>query len=200
MKNFLVLFSCLLLAVGVIFVLPAAGEEALYHDVIRLHVLAPSDREEDQQLKLLVRDEILAVYSDRLKEAGNIEDAALLTEGLLTEIRKTAEGVVKREGYSYPVSVSFGEERYPTRSYGAYDFPAGTYRSLKIVIGEGAGQNWWCVLFPPLCLNLSVTAPADDSLAVGLTPEEYALISGGEGGYRVKFKTLEVLEELFGGS
>ena len=103
------------------------------------------------------------------------------------------------EGHSYTVKVDYGDEEYPTRDYGEYTFPAGHYRSLRVTIGEGEGQNWWCVLFPPLCLDIATdTVPNDDALQVGLSPGEQAIITDtGDGGYRVKLKTLELLEGVF---
>ncbi|MBO7292306.1 MAG: stage II sporulation protein R [Clostridia bacterium] len=177
-------------------VLPISGEEGIYDSVIRLHVIAASDSEEDQSLKLRVRDEILEEYSARLGAARDLIEAEAEVAALCGEIKEKTEAFVRSEGYSYTVRVEYGEEEYPTREYGEYRFPAGSYRSLRVVIGEGEGQNWWCVLFPPLCLDM---ACEDDALAVGLSPEEYAIIAGdpGDSGYRVRFKTLELLEGIF---
>lgn len=192
---FAVLFSVLLLSA-----LPASGAETIYDSVIRLHVLASSDSEEDQALKLLVRDAILAEYSAQLSVAGDVESAEADVTRLCKEIEKTAAEVVAREGYSYTVTVSYGVEEYPTREYGDYRFPAGKYRSLRVVIGTGEGQNWWCVLYPPLCLELATESiPEDDALTVGLTSGEYGIISGNtdDRAYCIRFKTLEVLEGIF---
>ena len=199
MKQILWYVMALLCLAVVVTALPVRGEEGIYDSVIRLHVLAASDSEEDQALKLAVRDAILTTYSARLAEAESVGDAEAEVMALCNEIQKTAETVVKAEGYAYPVSVYYGEEGYPTREYGAYSFPAGYYRSLRIVIGEGAGENWWCVLFPPLCLDLATEAlTGEESLAVGLSPGEHDIILGGEkGSYRVKFKALELLEGIF---
>ncbi len=190
----------LLLATLLLAALPVSGEEQIYEDVIRLHVLAESDSEEDQALKLLVRDRILAEYGTHLSGFSDVEQAEKEAQKLLDRIQATAQGVVNEAGCAYPVSVTFGEENYPARDYGEYSFPAGRYLSLRVLIGSGEGQNWWCVLFPPLCLDLATgNAPEDDALAVGLTPEEYRLITGNaEGGYRIRFKTLELLQEAFG--
>lgn len=199
MKSVLWYVLALLCLAVIVTALPVQGEEGIYDSVIRLHVLAASDREEDQSLKLAVRDAVLLQYSERLAKAGSVEEAEAEVKTLCDEITKTAEAVVKEQGYAYPVTVYYGEERYPTREYGEYSFPAGEYRSLRIVIGEGAGANWWCVLFPPLCLDLATEAPTgDESLAVGLSPGEHDIILGGEkGSYRVKFKALELLEGIF---
>jgi stage II sporulation protein R len=181
----------------IVAVLPVHGEEGVYDGVIRLHVLAPSDSTQDQALKLSVRDEILAVYGSKLADAGDIFAAEGEVIALCHEIEATAAAVVKREGYAYTVKVEYGDEAYPKREYGEYTFPAGVYRSLRIVIGEGAGQNWWCVLFPPLCLDIATdSVPNDDALAVGLSPGAQTIVKGDEGeiGYRVRFKVLELLE------
>ncbi len=199
MKKTLLYMFTLLLCALLMAALPVSGEEKIYTSVVRLHVLANSDEEADQALKLLVRDEILKEYGPLLAQEENIEDSVERIGTLLPAIQKTAEGVVKREGYAYTVSCSFGEEKYPERQYGDYAFPAGTYLSLRISIGEGVGQNWWCVLFPPLCLDMAKgEILTDDALAVGLTSEEYKLISGNKnGGYMLKFKALELLEGAF---
>ena len=199
MKRVLWYVMALLGLAVVVTALPVRGEEGIYDSVIRLHVLAASDSEEDQALKLAVRDEILLRYSAQLAAAENIDAAEEEVLLLCEEIRRTAEEVVRGSGYAYAVTVQYGEERYPTREYGEYSFPAGLYRSLRIVIGEGEGANWWCVLFPPLCLDLATeTVTGEESLAVGLSPGEHDIILGGEkGSYRVKFKALELLEGIF---
>ncbi len=199
MKRTLIYMISLLLCALLIAALPVSGEEKIYQSVVRLHVLANSDSEDDQALKLLVRDEILKEYGPLLAEEGAIEGSIEKIRELLPDIQKSAEEVIKREGYAYTVSCSFGEEEYPERQYGDYSFPAGTYLSLRISIGEGVGKNWWCVLFPPLCLDMAKgEVLEDDALAVGLTSEEYKLISGSKnGGYILKFKALEVLEGVF---
>ncbi len=190
----------LLICTLIVAVLPVHGEEEIYEDVIRLHVVAASDSREDQDLKLAVRDAILKAYSPILAEAGEVEAADGKVVALCGEIEQTARDVVREAGYSYTVRVEYGDEEYPTREYGSYRFPAGQYRSLRVVIGEGEGQNWWCVLFPPLCLDMAIdSAPSDDSISVGLSPDEHAIIMGeGDGGYRIRFKTLELLEGMFG--
>lgn len=199
MKKTLLYMFTLLLCALLLAALPVSGEEKIYESVVRLHVLANSDEEADQALKLAVRDEILKEYGPLLAKEDTIDGSAERIALLLPTIQKTAEEVVKREGYAYTVSCSFGEEKYPERQYGDYSFPAGTYLSLRISIGEGKGQNWWCVLFPPLCLDMAKgEALCDDALAVGLTADEYKLISGNKnGGYMLKFKALELLAGAF---
>ena len=198
MKTIIMYSITLMLALTVLLALPTHGEEQIYEDVLRLHVLANSDSKEDQALKLAVRDEILAVYGTALSDTGSKEAAVSAVSARLSDIQKTAEEKVRALGYDYSVSVSLDTERYTTRVYGDLTLPAGVYLSLCIVIGEGGGQNWWCVLYPPLCLSLATdTQAVEDSVPVGLTPQEYRLISNHDGEYTLKFKTLEWLEKCF---
>ncbi len=170
--------------------LPIRGEEEIYRDVIRLHVLAASDSEEDQLKKLRVRDAILAEYAEPLASAGSREAAeAMLDAPMLERIRQTAESVLDGDR----VSVCFSVEHYPTRIYGDFSLPAGEYLSLRILIGEGEGQNWWCVLYPPLC-----TAGAIKDMDYALSDAEYDLIAAESKGYRIRFKALELLSAIFG--
>lgn len=199
MKKALWYVFALLVSALIVAALPISGEEKIYENVIRLHVIAASDSEEDQRLKLRVRDEILRRYSAELGEVTGVQAAEDRVQTLRGEIEACAAEVVREAGYAYTVKVTYGDEEYPERCYGEYTFPSGTYRSLRVVIDRGEGQNWWCVLYPPLCLDLATDeAPKDDALAVGLSAEEYRVISGSEGGYVIKFKALELLEGVFG--
>ena len=178
------LISTLLLAA-----LPIRGEEKIYRDVIRLHVLAASDSAEDQNKKLLVRDAILSEYGELLGNAESREQAEKQLDGAMLEsIRRTAESVLDGE----EVTVLFSKEHYPTRLYGDFSLPSGEYLSLRILIGEGEGQNWWCVLYPPLC-----TAGAIKDADYALSDAEYDLITSESRTCRVRFKTLELLSLLF---
>lgn len=177
-------------------VMPTEGEEGIYRSVVRLHILANSDGEEDQARKLAVRDAILATYGEEL----NCPDRAAAEEHILSlmpAIKKTAEDTLATHGCPDTVKISFSEERYPTRNYGELQFPAGVYPSLRIVIGEGEGQNWWCVLFPPLCLDAATgeVAPPPEEAPAGLTDAEWRLVSG-DGRYEVRFRLLEMLSEI----
>ena len=183
-----VLFAALFLAV-----FPVSGEEGIYRDVIRLHILAASDGESDQNDKLAVRDAILSEYGDLFRAFSDRAEAEnALTEELRDAIAKTAKATLSERGRPSPVSVTLREEDYPTRDYGALSLPAGRYLSLRVVIGEGAGQNWWCVLFPPLC-----TAAAVEGVPLGLSDAEYRLLTDGKAS--VRFKTLELLSSWFRG-
>ena len=181
--------------------LPVHGEQEIYDTVVRLHVLANSDSEEDQALKLKVRDGVLEAAAPYVGECKTQAEAVEALTAHLSELEAAAFSVVQSEGYDYPVTVLLGEEDYPTRTYESCAFPAGTYVSLRVLIGEGEGQNWWCCLFPPLCLS-AATAKEDNEdafLQVGLTKDQYGIITEtGKTKYKVRFKLLEVLEEWLG--
>lgn len=173
--------------------LPIHGESELYDEVLRLHVIANSDSEEDQALKLKVRDAILeetgALFSD-CKHRDEAREAVLANKD---RILKAANSALIREGYNYSVDIELDEERYPTKNYESFCFPSGEYLSLRVKIGEGEGENWWCVLFPPLCLGAA--SDGDGSLSVGLSPDQYNVITqSGNVRYRVRFKLLEAIE------
>ncbi len=182
-----ILFAALFLSLC-----PAAGEEGIYHDVIRLHILAASDDAGDQADKIAVRDAILSEYGDLFRTFADREAAeAALDRDLLERIGETARQTLAGRGRDLPVTVTLSEEDYPTREYGSVSLPAGRYLSLRVVLGEGNGQNWWCVLFPPLC-----TAASVEGVPLGLSDAEYRLLTDGK--KSVRFKTLELLSRWFG--
>ncbi|MGN0474189.1 MAG: stage II sporulation protein R, partial [Acutalibacteraceae bacterium] len=121
--------------------------------VLRLHVLANSDDEADQNLKLKVRDRLLEVSNDIYSNAKTREDAIESTESNLALLQSEAQKVVIANGYNYPVSVELEDTYFTTRTYENITLPAGEYKALRVIIGEGAGHNWWCVMFPPLCIS-----------------------------------------------
>ena len=186
---------------GLFSILPIHGEQEIYESVVRLHVLANSDSEEDQALKLKVRDEVLRVTEPLLNGCESREQAEQILVDHADEIEAAAQAVVYAQGYDYPVSVLLGKEEYPTRNYENCCFPSGTYVSLRVCIGDAEGQNWWCVLFPPLCLS---AASADDAqsnedafISVGLTGEQYRVITETDNvKYRIRFKILETVQGL----
>ena len=181
--------------------LPVHGEEEIYDTVVRLHVLANSDTEEDQALKLKVRDAVLEASAPLVKGCTSQEEAIEMLSAHIPDLEAAAAAVVASQGYDYPVTVRLGEEDYPTRTYESCAFPAGTYVSLRVCIGEAEGQNWWCCLFPPLCLS-AATAKSDNEdafIQVGLTKDQYGIITEtGKTKYKVRFKILEVIEDWFG--
>lgn len=195
MKRTAKIAAYLLIISLLISVMPTDAEANIYEDTIRLHILANSDSREDQELKIVVRDGILNEFGERLRLAGSFDKAEELCERLIPEIKEYAEAIIKTEGYGYEVNIKLGEEWYETRDYDGFSLPCGYYTSLRILIGEGKGQNWWCVMYPPLCTELaSESAPADDGL-IDYTKEEMILISSGK--YNIKFKILEDLSRVF---
>ena len=197
MKKNNLLFSVLtiLFAVIIIAVVPTDAEGAVYEDTVRLHILANSDSEEDQALKIRIRDAILTEFGDGLSDIESTEEARLELTSLLPEIEEFARAKVKEEGYSYTVSATLGEEWYETREYEDFTLPRGYYTSLRVIIGEGEGKNWWCVMFPPLCLDMATEdAPRDDAVKK-YSNEEFVLIT--KNGYNAKFKALEIISAAF---
>lgn len=195
MKNkILISIITLILLFGILTVLPIHGESEIYSDVLRLHVIASSDSEADQALKLLVRDAVLLEAQTLLDGVYDRKKAESIISENLELFKATAEKAIIENGYDYPVSVELGKEEYPTKSYESCCFPAGEYTSLRILIGEAAGQNWWCVLFPPLCL--SAATDADAFALVGITDGQYQIITESENPkYKIRFKILESFSE-----
>jgi stage II sporulation protein R len=155
---------------------------------VRLHVIAVSDEDAEQAIKLRVRDSVLAYLAPKLDGAENAQAAAGIIEDELTGIETAAASA--SEGRR--VTVTLGKEYYPTREYGAFALPAGTYTSLRVVLGDGAGHNWWCVVFPPLCLSAAESSEAMASLPDGGAD----LVPDADGGYVLKFRILELWGEL----
>ena len=186
--------AILLLVVGL---LPVHGEEEIYNKVVRLHVLANSDSEEDQAVKLKVRDAILAITVPLLQNCETKEEAVTLLEENQTLFVEAAQAVLQEEGFDDAVSIEMGLEDYPTRTYDSLCFPAGEYISMRVSLGTGEGQNWWCCLFPPLCLGAATVRDEDAEdacISVGFTPTQYKIITESDKPvYRARFKILELL-------
>ena len=196
-KKLLTLILSLCLIFLLLGLLPVHGEEKIYGSVIRLHVLANSDSESDQALKLKVRDAIVRYTEELLVNVQTQKEAKQRVEEGLGYIEALARQTVVENGFEYDVSVMLGVEEYPTRNYESLAFPRGEYLSLRVLIGEGAGQNWWCVLFPPMCL--SAASAGDDAFAqVGLNGEQYNIITESDSPkYKIRFKLLETFGAMF---
>lgn len=137
--------------------------ENTHEGIIRLHVIANSDTAGDQALKLKVRDAVIE-YMEKQKNLHNADDTRDYLKNNLGRLEKIAEGVIASEGYDYPANADLGVRYIPEKTYGDITFPAGTYEALNITIGSGEGENWWCVLFPPLCLLDEGTKETDNDI------------------------------------
>lgn len=167
--------------------------------VFRLHVIANSDSKEDQELKLKVRDELLSYMNIISKDSTNKQEAMQIANEHKEEFIQIAEKVIKENGYNYTVNVQVGKADFPTKYYGDITLPAGTYDALKVQIGEAKGQNWWCVMFPPLCfVDVSTGIVPDNSkqeLKQSLDNKEYDLISKTDNNeISFKFKIVELFQ------
>lgn len=170
-----------------------AEQARLSQKLIRLHVVAASDSAHDQAVKLSVRDAVLA-QADTLMQ-GKQDARAALANGM-DSLTQAAQTRLTELGEEKTVTVRLGKERFPTREYDTFALPAGVYESLRVTIGEGAGHNWWCVVFPSICLTASMDELELAAQTAGLTQGELRLITGEEKGFVLKFRTLELLEKL----
>ena len=190
-RGLLTAMTVLLIATVIIAAIPTENEGAIYGDTVRLHIPANSDNEEDQAVKLEVRDMLLREYGTELSTLGSKEDAEDKLSCLLPDIKASADKILIDKGMQYRSDAELVTEWYDTRSYGELTLPAGYYTSLKVTLGEGSGRNWWCVMFPPMCLGMATEST--DGEPIQYTEEEYRLIR--EGGYSIKFKILELISE-----
>ncbi len=198
MKKLLALILIVCITVLTLSILPVHGEEEIYDSVLRLHVLANSDSESDQALKLAVRDKIITMTRELGSECKTLDEVCAQVQNNLEDICDVALEVIREWGYDYSVEVSLGRESYPRRTYESLCFPAGEYLSLQVKIGAAEGQNWWCVLYPPLCLDAATESNEDAFISVGLTDEQYKVITETKSPtYRARLKILEVIEEAF---
>jgi len=166
--------------------------DAIRNEVVRLHILAHSDSEADQALKIKVRDAVTEKTAGWLDGVEGEEEALKTIERNLPLLQQTAEKVIEENGYSYPVTVSLGETYFSTRVYGDVTMPAGTYTAVRIEIGEAAGKNWWCVVYPPMCIRSAVK---EQRLSDVLSSREMSIVSGEN--YVVRFKVVEIFQWLF---
>ncbi len=170
-------------------------QDALAQKMIRLHVIANSNSDADQALKLEVRDRVLDFTTTVLQRSADMEDAQVRLREELTRIEDIAQREIAAQGYDYPVTAQLASTEFPLKEYDGFSLPAGEYMALRLVIGEGEGQNWWCVVYPPLC-----TAAATDmhrtAVAAGLTDDDVSLITEEDAGYVLRFRSVELWEQL----
>ena len=178
-----------------------AVSQDIADSVFRLHVIANSDSKQDQDLKLKVRDELLKYMNNLAENCSSKEEVIQLAKENKDKFKQIAEQTITENGFSYSVSVEIGDSNFPTKTYGDISLPAGTYDALKVKIGEAKGQNWWCVMFPPLCfVDVSSGIVPDESkeeLKENLNDEEYAVISETDDNkINFKFKLIEFFQNL----
>ena len=176
-------------------ILPTDKDAAIYDDTLRLHILANSDSEVDQAVKYRIRDRLLEKYGKALSDAESFSDAEARIGKIIPDIENDVNTWLSAEGYGYRSKVTLSTEWYDTRDYDSFTLPKGYYTSLRVMLGDAEGQNWWCVMYPPLCLDIATEdAPGDDAV-MGYSKEEYLLVK--DGGYSMKFKLLEVFSDAF---
>lgn len=185
-KGLPTLMLFLLAVTLVVACIPTEAEAAIYEDTVRLHIRARSDSAEDQAVKLEIRDRLLEKYGEYPTPCNKNEAEQVLKERL-EEIENDVNLWLVELGCDYTAEVSLGVEWFPTREYEGFTLPAGEYDALIVSLGGGEGQNWWCVMYPPMCLDAAVGNRV-------YTEEERGLIAGGK--YRVRFKLLELAAEL----
>ncbi|WP_097026604.1 stage II sporulation protein R [Clostridium peptidivorans] len=195
-------------------------QKKIANKLIRFHVIANSDLNNDQKLKLKVRNEVLKYMTPKLKNSKSLDDSRKIIIENDDEIRKISERVIKENGYKYALDTTLSHENFPVKTYGSITLPAGEYEAYRIIIGEGKGQNWWCIMFPPLCFvditkgNIAQEETEKEMKAV-FTDEEYKAVdntvkkddtnknkankekSKGENKVVVKFKIFELIREVF---
>ena len=169
----------------------AGVQEQVAGKVLRLHVIAHSDSAADQALKLAVRDRVLEETARLTADAADLSAARAAVAAELDTLQTVARDTVRRAGYPYSVHVTLGDAQFPTKEYGGFALPAGKYDALRVEIGDAAGQNWWCVLFPPFC---TTAAFAEEAEAAGLSDGEIRFLTGS--GYELRFRVLQWLNVL----
>ncbi len=172
-----------------------ADRKTLNEELIRLHVVANSDSEEDQAIKLRVRDAVVESLQSAMAGVGDIEEAKAYIADNLPKIQEIANQVLTKAGVDADAVVTLGKECFDTRYYDTFTLPAGVYESLRITIGEGEGHNWWCVVFPSLCLPATSEGFADVAAGAGFDDALTATLKG-ESEYEIRFFLLDKLGKL----
>ena len=191
------IISLVLLGISVLTVTACAALQAqsqcMAEKIIRLHVVANSDADVDQAVKLRVRDAVLREAQNVLSDASAAKQAIAAQ---LPALEAAANAELRRQGSGDTACVSFRRELFPTRDYDTFSLPSGVYQSLRVTIGEGAGHNWWCVIFPSLCVPATADGFAEAAAAGGFSDAEIGLMTRANGAYTVKFRSLELLQAL----
>ena len=187
-KTELAILAALLAAVAAVIVL-SEQQDRFSDKLIRLHVVADSDSAADQEEKLRVRDAVAALLEDRLGHAEDRGEADRIVADSLREIERVSAAACGKT-----VRATLSDEYFPTREYETFSLPAGVYRALRVTIGKGAGKNWWCVVFPPVCTG----ALLDGAAEAVFSPEDVSLMTESTPGYVIKFRLFELVGELRG--
>ena len=170
----------------------------LSNSLFRLHVIANSNSKEDQNLKYLVRDELISYMNTLCSNVSSKEQAIAIANEHLDDFQKVANEVISKNGFNYSAKVQIGNFAFPTKTYGDISLPAGYYDALKVELGKAEGKNWWCVMFPSLCFvdinNGIVPEESKEELQSSLLEEDYNLISSNNSEYKLKFKIVELFE------
>lgn len=207
-KKYRTLFLVIAIIIGLTYCLMTAGpntdiqtiQSGIADKIVRFHVIANSDSEEDQSLKLKVKEAIVDYTRPILSHSSGISESEQLLLKESENIKNLAHQIISDNGYDYPVTVELTDTYFPTKSYGSYTFPPGTYRAFEIKIGAAKGKNWWCVLYPPLCfIDIAhgvVDENADELLKETLTTDEFNAVSDTEK-VVYRFKYLRFLNKLF---
>ena len=182
----------------------SAASEDYKNKLIRFHVIANSDSDEDQNLKLKVRDAVIDYLQPKLELSSSIEESETIIKSEYKKLEDISKNIVLENGYKYDISVGIDYSTFPTKQYSNVVLPAGEYKALRIIIGEGKGKNWWCVMFPPLCFvdeqSSIIDTETDKKLREILTEEEYELIAQNNkkqvNKVEVKFKIVEILQNI----
>jgi len=182
----------------------STASEDYKNKLIRFHVIANSDSEEDQNLKLKVRDAVIDYLQPKLAASNSIDESEKIIISEYDELENISKNIILENGYEYDVNVGIDYSQFPTKQYSNVVLPAGEYKALRIIIGEGSGKNWWCVMFPPLCFvdeeKGLIDKDTDEKLREVLTEEEYELITQSNkkqvNRVQVKFKIVEVLQNI----
>lgn len=185
-----------------------SNKEEMLQDIenklIRFHVIANSDSDEDQNLKLKVRDEVLKYMAPKLDDSKSLDESREILKSNDNKVKEIAKKVIKENGYNYGVETTLGKENFPDKTYGNITLPQGEYEAYRIVIGSGNGHNWWCVMFPPLCfVDMSKGQVAYDEnekqMKKVLNDEEYGIVdnTSNDQEVEVRFKIWDEIKKLF---
>ncbi|GCD08518.1 stage II sporulation protein R [Clostridium tagluense] len=208
MKKFILTSITIIIIISIVLSGSNVATKATQSDIagklIRFHVIANSDDKIDQGLKLKVRDSVLKYISPKLVDCKNIEQSRKIINNEDKNIKKIAQGVINKNGFKYSVATTLSQENFPIKTYGNITLPQGKYEAYRIIIGSGIGQNWWCVMFPPLCFvditkgNVSYDKTESEMKQV-LSDDEYNLVNNTASNNKIvaKFKLVEIFDKLF---